>query len=346
LPKLVIVTEGDHHLVAIDLTSGEPRWRWSWGGSSALRGRAGGSRGTPRMKRAGRLVYFTCGDGALTALDVMTGAIVWRVRDRLRFRAPPSVAHDALFAVAGGTHGAARLYRIDPYSGHVRWSRLVDADAEGAAPAPCTIEGPPLVGTESVAVAVRSARASRLAKHAVPRGEDAPWARTSGGVVLVTFSREDGAPLAHSHGNPRARTGGGGTPPGNGTGPGVLAPNGTSWLAVDDAFIGNAPTGEIVSVDARGALRWRIQQGMRPLEADVPRRLEPILRSGALFVPHSSGSVMMLSPKGGDVLGSIDPAQAGAIPDLLRVDERADVYIAEESGHLTAFGALPRLRLV
>ena len=31
LPRLIVVTEGEHHLVAIDLDSGEPRWRWSWG---------------------------------------------------------------------------------------------------------------------------------------------------------------------------------------------------------------------------------------------------------------------------------------------------------------------------
>jgi len=82
LPKLVVVTEGEHHLVAIDLTTGEPRWRWSWGSGRA----SAPSRGAPRMKRAGKLVYFTCGDGALTALDVVTGAVVWRLRDRLRFR--------------------------------------------------------------------------------------------------------------------------------------------------------------------------------------------------------------------------------------------------------------------
>ena len=34
------------------------------------------------------------------------------------------------------------------------------------------------------------------------------------------------------------------------------------------------------------------------------------------------------------------------IPDLLRVDERCDVYVAEESGHLAAFAAGPRLSLV
>jgi hypothetical protein len=37
---------------------------------------------------------------------------------------------------------------------------------------------------------------------------------------------------------------------------------------------------------------------------------------------------------------------ADAIPDLLRVDERCNVYIAEESGHVVSFGAGPRLSLV
>jgi outer membrane protein assembly factor BamB len=315
LPRLVVVTEGEHHLVAVDLTNGEPRWRWSWG---ATRGPA---RGAPRMKRAGRLVYFTCGDGALTALDVTTGAVVWRLRDRLRFRTPPSVAHDATFIVSGGAHGVARLYAIDPYSGHVRWSRPI-----GDANAPCTIEGAPLVATGAVAVAVRQ----------------------KSGLALVAFRREDGAPIAPPAQAARS-----------------VAPNGTSWLAVDDAFIGNAPTGEVVAVDATsGELRWRHVLGPRPLEADVPRRLEPVLRCGALFVPCSVvlgggagknerggertgelvAGISILRPSDGAALGTIAPTEA--IPDLLRVDERCDVYVAEDSGHLVAFGALPRLSLL
>jgi outer membrane protein assembly factor BamB len=312
LPKLVVVTEGEHHLVAVDLTSGEPRWRWSWG-----RGR-GPTRGAPRMKRAGRLVYFTCGDGALTALDVMTGAVVWRLRDRLRFRTPPTVASDAIFVVSGGAHGVAHLYCIDAYSGLVRWTRPI-ADAN----APCTVEGAPLVAAASVAVAVRQ----------------------KSGLALATFRREDGAPI----GGPER----------------ALAPRGTSWLAVDDVFIGNAPTGELVAVDAAGGeLRWRHVLGPRPLEADLPRRLEPVLRCGALFVPCSLlgsppsdrdrrgegadrtavAGVSIVRPSDGALIGSITPSDA--IPDMLRVDERCDVYVAEDSGHLVAFGALPRLSLV
>ncbi|MGH7270396.1 MAG: PQQ-binding-like beta-propeller repeat protein, partial [Polyangiaceae bacterium] len=265
----------------------------------------------------------TCGDGALTALDVLTGAVVWRLRDRLRFRTPPAVSADAIYVVSGGAHGVATLYSIDPYSGHARWSRAV-TDAS----APCTIEGAPLVGVGSVAVAVRQ----------------------KSGLGLAMFRREDGSPAASP-----AR---------------AVAPSGTSWLAVDGAFIGNAPTGEVVAVDAAtGELSWRHVLGPRPLEADIPRRLEPVLRCGALFVPcslvcapaHAKGGggakghlssadsspaagVSILRPSDGALLGSIAPSEV--IPDLLRVDERCDVYVAEDSGHLAAFGALPRLSLV
>jgi outer membrane protein assembly factor BamB len=350
LPRLVVVTEGEHHLVAVDLTNGEPRWRWSWG---ATRGPA---RGTPRMKRAGRLVFFTSGDSALTALDVMTGAVVWRLRDRLRFRSPPTIAHDATFAVSGGAHGVARLYAIDSYSGRVRWSRPI-ADAS----APCTVEGAPLVAAGAVAVAVRQ----------------------KSGLALVAFRRDDGTPITSSARSPGessasspGRTSSASSPgrmssassPGRtssarGAGDKAKTPvasTGTSWLAVDDVFIGNAPTGEVVAVDAMtGELRWRHVLGPRPLEADVPRRLEPVLRCGALFVPCSltvgaagagkdpaelAAGVAILRPSDGATLGSIAPTEA--IPDLLRVDERCDVYVAEDSGHLVAFGALPRLSLV
>lgn len=302
LPKLVIVTEGEHHLVAVDLTSGEPRWRWSWSATSMKPNRSSSRMPrAPRLKRAGRLLYVTCGDGALTALDVMTGAVVWRVRDRLRFRTPPTVAHDALFVVAGGAHGVARLYCIDAFSGRVRWTTDVTDPSS-----PCTVEGAPMVltgQTGGVALAVRNKR-------------------TGGGLSLVAFRPEDGSPIA-----PKTR---------------VVAPSGTSWMAVDDAFIGNAPSGELVAIAADGELLWRNVLGQRPLEADVPRRLEPVLRSGALFVPQTD--VVVVRPRDGAVLGTIAPTEA--IPDLLRVDERADVYVAEESGHLVCFGALPRLSLV
>ncbi|HEY2514765.1 MAG TPA: PQQ-binding-like beta-propeller repeat protein [Polyangiaceae bacterium] len=298
LPRLLIVTEGERHLVAVDLTSGEPRWRHAWG-SGTTRKSSGSTRGVPRLRRAGKLLYFTSGDSALTALDVLTGATVWRVRDRLRFRLTPTLDHDALFAVAGGAGSAAQLHGIDAFSGKVRWSSVVRASALGGGVA-CTIEGGALAARGTVALPVRDRE----------------------GLSLVAHDRETGAPLWDS--GPR------------------VAPSGTAWLAVDDLFIGNTPTGEIVALDAAtGELRYRHLLG-RALEHDVPRRLEPVLRSGALFVPHVD--VHILRPSDGAPIGTIAPCDA--IPDLLRVDERCDVYLAEESGHLVSFGAGPRLSLV
>ena len=299
LPRLLIVTEGEHHLVAIDLTSGEPRWRYTWGKTErGGRGWDGAINKTPalRMKRAGKLLYFTSGDSALTALDVLTGSVVWRVRDRLRFRASPTLDHDVLFALAGGSGSLAQLHAIDPFSGHIRWTRAIPDP-----PTACSIEGAPLVAGDTIALAVRERN----------------------GLKLIAFDRETGAPRW--------------------TSPGPIATVGTSWLAIDDLLIGNTPTGEVVGIDAStGELRYRQILAPRALDSDVPRRLEPVLRSGALFVPHTD--VHVLRPRDGALLAAIAPCEA--IPDMLRVDEHCNVYVAEESGHMVSFGALPRLSLV
>jgi hypothetical protein len=51
----------------------------------------------------------------------------------------------------------------------------------------------------------------------------------------------------------------------------------------------------------------------------------------------------VVRPRDGEVLGTVP---TDLIPDLLRVDERCDVYVAEESGHIAAFGVGARLTLV
>ncbi len=289
LPRLLIVTEGERHLCAVDLVSGEPRWRFAWSSPSA--GRAGAL----RMKRSGRLLYLASGDSGLTALDVQTGRVVWRVRNRLRFRSAPVVDHDVLVALAGGANSPAEIVAVDPFSGHVRWKTSAAADG-----APCTVEGTPLVTGRVVAVTLRD-------RH---------------GLRLAAFARDTGEMLWNSEAQ--------------------VAPIGTSWLVVDDLLLGNSPTGELLAIEAdTGTLRYRHLLGS-VLEADVPRRLEPVLRSGALFVPHVD--VHVFRPSDGATLGTIGPCEA--IPDLLRVDERGDVYVAEESGHLVSFGCGPRLTLV
>lgn len=284
LPRLLVVTEGERHLVAIDLTSGEPRWRFGWGAGGAL-----------RLRRSGRLVYLACGDSTLSALDVATGEMVWRARDRLRFRGAPAIDHDVLFAIAGGTSGATHLHALCAFSGEQKWMAQVPEHGRS-----CTVEGQPLVCGRHLVLVIRERQ----------------------GLVLRAYDREDGE-LAWAT-------------------PAPIAPSGTSWLPLEGLIVGNAPTGEIIGIDAAtGRLRYRHVLG-RVLEADVPRRLEPVLRSGALYVPHVD--VHVLRPSDGAHLCTIGPCDA--IPDLLRVDEKCDVYVAEESGHVASFGAGPRLELV
>ncbi len=283
LPRLLVVTEGEHHLVAIDLVTGEARWRWSYGKDGAL-----------RLKRHGRLLYATSGATALTALDVSTGAVVWRVRSRLRFSSPVQIDHELVYAVAGGTGGPAELCATCAFSGEVRFRAPIGEDGASV------VEGAPLASGDHVVVARRLRR----------------------GLELVAFDRLTGALAWRSDG--------------------PVAPIGTSWLAVDGVLAGNAPTGELIGVDARtGKTIYRQTLGKAAL-SDVPRRLEPVLRSGALFVPFVD--VHVVSPTDGRKIATIPCPDA--IPDLLRVDERCDVYVAEESGHFVAYGSGPRLMLV
>jgi len=114
-----------------------------------------------------------------------------------------------------------------------------------------------------------------------------------------------------------------------------------SCLMVDGTVIVNGEDGELTAVSAAdGSTRYRhVFSGGG--EGDRPRRLEPVLRSGALFVPQTE--VHVVRPHDGTILGRVPN---DIIPDLLRVGERCDVYVAEESGHLAAYDAGPRLMLV
>ncbi|HEY3494997.1 MAG TPA: PQQ-binding-like beta-propeller repeat protein [Polyangiaceae bacterium] len=280
LPRLLAVAESDRAITAIDLVSGDVRWRHTAPRSSAF-----------KLRRAGRLLLVAGGDSALLALDAATGEVVWRVRERLPFTPDLSFDRDAAFVTAGGPVGPTRAYHIDLWTGEVRWSREL--------PARPTPGHPPLVTPAVVAFPTRDRRGSGLA----------------------AFDRETGESLFE-------------------LAPGYSAPA-TSWLAVDDTLIGNSASGRLFGLDAaNGKLRYA-HDFPRHVEADQPRRLEPVLRSGALFVPQQH--VHVLRPRDGETLGTLP---SDLIPDLLRVDEQCNVYVAEESGHVAAFGVAPRLTLV
>jgi outer membrane protein assembly factor BamB len=117
---------------------------------------------------------------------------------------------------------------------------------------------------------------------------------------------------------------------------------GGSPLIVDRHLVVNAPAGTATAIDlASGETQWQ-QRLADPVRDDVPRRLEPILRGGALFLP--SASVHVVRPSDGVAIAS--PIAESIIPDFMRVDERGWLYLAEESGHVEAYAPAPSLRLV
>jgi hypothetical protein len=113
-------------------------------------------------------------------------------------------------------------------------------------------------------------------------------------------------------------------------------------MALDRSLLVNAPGGQLSALDLHtGALNWG-RALSHPVADEVPRRLEPVLRGGALFVP--AASVHVLRPSDGASLGSALPCDL--VPDIIRVDERGWVYVAEESGHVAAYAPVPQLKLI
>ncbi len=280
LPRLLVVPEGDRRLTALDLVSGEVRWRFTARRQSQF-----------RLRRAGKLLIVAGGDPTLVALDVVTGDIVWRARGRVPFTGDVAVDHDALFALAGGRGAPTELVHLDPWTGAIRWTKgLEDRLVPGQEP---------LLTPTTVVVPARDRRGSGARGLARATGEE-QWAHE----------------------------------------PGLTSPT-TAWLAVDDAVVANSAAGALLCLEAcTGEVRFH-HVFSRHVDADQPRRLEPVLRSGALFVPQHQ--VHVVRPRDGEVLGVVP---SDLIPDLIRVDERCGVYVVEESGHVAAFGAAPRLSLV
>src|SRR5581483_139505 len=88
--------------------------------------------------------------------------------------------------------------------------------------------------------------------------------------------------------------------------------------AFDDLYVVNLPTGRVIAVEAAEGRTRGTQTFRAPVADDVPRRLDPQLRAGALFVPQSALAV--LRPRDGAVLAEVDACDL--VPDLVRVDEQ------------------------
>jgi outer membrane protein assembly factor BamB len=278
IPPVAVISEGSHRLVAIDVRTGEPRWRF-----------ASRSGGDFRLKKVGRVLLVTCGEEAIHALDLATGEDVWRFAERGCFQFKPLVSQETVVAAAvrGPREGA--LFAIDLFSGEPRWRQQ--------------LAGPPTSDPCAAGDAVLISRAGKeasLSAHCLKTGETR-WETRDPGLGI-----------------------------------------GGAGLTVDDAWIVNAPFGQLSALDARtGDIRWSASLA-DALADEIPRRLEPVLRGGALFVPASS--VHVVRPADGKKLAASLPCEL--VPDLMRVDERGWVYIAEESGYLAGYAPKPMLTLI
>lgn len=280
LPPIAILHEANKRLIALDLRTGEPRWRYR-----------GSSQGALRVCRAGRVLLVSCGDGTIEALDVASGEVVWRYSGRGRFCLTPCVWGEVAIAVAGEPGGGSgAVHGIELYTGKPLWESELNS-----APS-----ADPLAMKHGVIVPTGRSRDARLDAFDPETG-------------FVSWTCHD---------------------------PGL--DNGGRTLEVDDTLILNTPAGRVVALDqATGQARWS-RVLANPLTDDVPRQLEPVLRHGALFIP--SAQVHILRPSDGAALTT--ETGCDLVPDLLRVDERAWFYVAEESGHLRAYASAPQLTLV
>lgn len=278
IPPVAVITEGSHRLVAIDVRTGEPRWRF-----------ASRSGGEFRLTKVGRILLVTCGEEAIHALDVATGEDVWRFAERGCFQFKPLVSKETVVAAAvrGAREGA--LFAIDLFSGQPRWQR--------------ELGGPPTsnpCAAGRVALISHAGDEPSLSAHCFQTGERL-WETRDPGLGI-----------------------------------------GGAGLTVDDRWIVNAPFGQLSALDVEtGEVRWAANLA-DALADEIPRRLEPVLRGGALFVPASS--VHVVRPADGQKLSASIPCDL--VPDLMRVDERGWVYVAEESGYLAGYAPRPMLTLI
>ncbi len=267
----------------------------------AVRRARHGARAPLRLRRAGKLMLVSTGEATLHALDLLTGEIVWRHVGKRRYGAMIS-SHNLLFAFASEIHGRRSAASVEALD---PWTG--ERVWQRPLPRPVALSGTPIVAQGRLLLTTR---------------DDDERAVRTGVLALDADSGEVCFDLK-----------------------GGLCDGLAGHLAVDDLLLANSDGGELVAVGIHdGEVRYRhvfAGWSARFHPADRPRSVQPILRSGALFVPQSE--VYVVRPNDGTVIGRVP---SDLIPDALRVDERCGVYVAEASGYLTAYHALPSLTLV
>lgn len=323
-PSGLVRIEPDGKLTCHTLESGEVRF------SCRVTPRSSGGTSGSVLYGGGlpKLLALAEGDRQVSGIDLTTGEVKWRYTGS-RSAAFKLRRAGKLLIVAGGDQ---RIVGLDGATGQLVWSFsskapftgdvTFDHDTafalSGAAGTPCTLHRfNPWSGKPEWSVELDDRpRAPLLTESTVVLPT-----HDGDGYGAVAYDRQTGE-RAWQHA------------------PGLLSAQ-AAWLAVDDTVVANSSSGVLLGLDAKsGQIRYN-HVFSHASDCEVPRRLEPVLRSGALFVPQHE--VVVLRPSDGEMLGRVT---CDLVPDLVRVDERCDVYIAEESGHLACFGAGARLSVI
>ncbi len=291
--------------------------------SPALRG--GGPKDPP-------LALVTEGPNRLAALDMRHGEMVWRLHTP---GSGPIRLHRCgriLLAVSG----EPMLQALDVRTGEPLWRTSTELPI---------LHAPSVVGDTVTVVAGTSNHTSCVALHIHLISGEILWSTpldqtvtagpiaTQVAMIVPTMDRKRGQQLVGLHrvtGNELWRV----------KDPGLFA--GAASLRMDNDLMINSPSGLFASLDTKtGEYRW--SQVLADYSTDeLPRTLEPILRGAALFVPSSR--VHSLRPSDGLPLGPT--LECDLVPDFLRVDERGWIYVAEESGVVSAHAPVPHLKLI
>ncbi|MET0285159.1 MAG: PQQ-binding-like beta-propeller repeat protein [Polyangiales bacterium] len=316
----LISVSPDGELSMSDLEDGQvyARTRIAQRMGGPLFGMFAGARGAPPI------AVLTEGRDRLVAIDVRTGAQRWRFRSHGRADFRLVRAGRILLVVSGDS----TLDAIDVASGEVAW-RWSDPGRLSLAPA--------ITRDHAVAIAQQGDGAALLSldlfSGQLHYRKELAFAPTVSPVAtdqLAVIAGEQLSAFDLQTGELRWQA----------ADPGLA--DGAAALVVDQHLVINAPNGTAQALDiASGELRWQHRLA-DPTRDDVPRKLEPVLRGGALFLP--SASVHVVRPADGALIGG--PIAERIIPDFMRIDERGWLYVAEESGLIEAHSPVPSLRLV
>jgi outer membrane protein assembly factor BamB len=320
---VLVRVSSDGHVALCDVVDGEPY------ATATLAPRVGGP---PCGLLAGGgtvppVAIVTEGRDRLSAVDLRNGELRWRFVGAGAF----ALRRAGRILLSASSDGRVRA--LDVASGELLWrfaahGRLalapaIDGDVVVVATGVAGAEGT-LYGIDLFSGRLVWRRALEAAPACVPMPASGTVALALGGprrARLAAFSTADGQ-LRWTIGDPGAALG-------------------AACLPLDRALLINGAGGAVAVGLDDGQVRWR-RQLSHPVADDVPRRLEAVLRGGALFVP--SAQVHVLRPQDGSSIG--DPLPCELVPDWMRVDERGWVYVAEESGHVRALAPRPHLSLV